>query len=314
MFAERTRGSYPMHSEIMPAFQQIRNAVLGKDEAIKRCLTCLLAGGHLLIEDLPGIGKTTLAKATARSLGLTFRRIQCTSDMLPGDILGVSIFESKERVFRFHPGPVFTQILLADEINRAGPKTQSALLEAMEENQVSVEGQTHPLPHPFFVMATQNPSEQAGAYPLPESQLDRFLMRISMGYPDRDAEKRILAGEVKNTFLNISPLLSAPKIISFRQEVQQVGFSHALMDYVQDILEYTRRESIFHTGLSPRAGMAIVQASRAWAFLHERDFCLPEDVQAVFPWVSSHRLQKSKDLTGFSPEEMQDLLKKIPLP
>ncbi|MCW7754259.1 MoxR family ATPase [Desulfobotulus sp. H1] len=303
-----------MHPEIMPAFNQIRNAVLGKENAIKRCLTCLLAGGHLLIEDLPGIGKTTLAKATARTLGLSFRRIQCTSDMLPGDILGVSIFDAKERLFRFHPGPVFTQILLSDEINRAGPKTQSALLEAMEENQVSVEGETHPLPHPFFLMATQNPWEQAGAHPLPESQLDRFLMRISMGYPDRDAEKRILMGESRQSLPGLIPLLSAEKIITFQKKVRQIRISGAMLDYIQDILEHTRSHPLFLAGLSPRAGMALVQTSRAWAFLHDRDFCLPEDLQAVFPWVASHRLQKARDFSGYTPEEMKQMLKEIPLP
>lgn len=303
-----------MHPEIMPAFNQIRNAVLGKDAAIRRCLTCLLAGGHLLIEDLPGIGKTTLAKATAKTLGLTFRRIQCTSDMLPGDILGVSIFEPTERAFHFHPGPIFTQILLADEINRAGPKTQSALLEAMEENQVSVEGETRPLTAPFFVMATQNPREQAGAYPLPESQLDRFLMRISMGYPDRDAERRILLGEARLALPGLTPLLSAERILQFRKEVEGVLISDALLGYVQDILHHTRSQRLFHVGLSPRAGMALIQAARAWAFLHQRAFCLPEDVQAVFPWVSSHRLQKARDLSGFTPEEMAEILREIPIP
>jgi MoxR-like ATPase len=309
-----TKENFLMHPEIMPAFDQIRNAVLGKDEAIRRCLACLLAGGHLLIEDLPGIGKTTLAKATAKTLGLTFRRIQCTSDMLPGDILGVSIFEPREKVFHFHPGPIFTQILLADEINRAGPKTQSALLEAMEENQVSVEGETRPLTAPFFVMATQNPREQAGAYPLPESQLDRFLMRISMGYPDRDAERRILLGEARMALPGLKPLLSAEKILHFRKEVTAIHLSDALLSYVQDILEYTRSQNLFHVGLSPRAGMGLIQASRAWAFLHKRNFCLPEDVQAVFPWVSSHRLQKSRDLSGFTPEEMAEILRGIPVP
>ena len=270
--------------------EQIGSVVIGKQEQIRLALTCLLAKGHLLIEDIPGIGKTTLAKVLSKSLGLNFRRIQCTSDMLPGDILGVSVFERKSSAFVFHPGPIFSQVLLADEINRATPKTQSALLEAMEERQVTVEGNTRPLEKPFYVIATQNPIEQSGTFPLPESQLDRFLMRIDLGYPDRTAEKKLLKqGETKSTLASLRPMLTGEEVLMLQQQVAQVHISDALLDYVQDLLDFTRNSSNFYVGLSPRAGLNLLMAAKSKAFLHGRDFALPEDLQQVMPWVVGHR-------------------------
>ena len=243
---------------------QIGTIIRGKEAQVRLALTCLFARGHLLIEDLPGIGKTTLAKVLSRVLGLNFRRIQCTSDMLPGDILGVSVFERKSSAFVFHPGPIFSQVLLADEINRATPKTQSALLEAMEERQVTVEGNTRPLEKPFYVIATQNPIEQSGTFPLPESQLDRFLMRIDLGYPDRTAEKKLLKqGETKSTLASLRPMLTGEEVLMLQQQVAQVHISDALLDYVQDLLDFTRNSSNFYVGLSPRAGLNLLMAAKS---------------------------------------------------
>ena len=264
--------------------QQISAIVLGKEDQIRLALTCIFARGHLLIEDIPGIGKTTLAKTLSKCLGLQFRRVQFTSDMLPGDILGTSIFDRKQSVFLFHPGPIFTQVLLADEINRATPKTQSALLEAMEEQQVTIEGETRGLESPFFVIATQNPLEQYGTFPLPESQLDRFLMRIDLGYPDRMAEKKLLQSEnVRNLLTDMSACILSENVLEIQQEIGAVHISDALLNYVQDILEFTRTSTYFHIGLSPRAGMAITQAARSWAYIDGRDYVLPEDVQKLCP-------------------------------
>ena len=303
-----------MNPKIQPALDSIQRAIFGKDHEIRLALTCLLAGGHLLIEDLPGIGKTTLSKVMAITLGLEFCRIQCTNDMLPGDILGVSVFEQNSGNFRFHPGPVFTQILLADEINRATPKTQSALLEAMEERQVTLDGETRALPSPFFVIATQNPLEQAGTYPLPESQLDRFLMRIRIGYPDRESEARLLKGESEDAAARTRPHLSAEEILDIREAIRALHVSDATLRYLQDLIAFTRTAPHFQFGLSPRAGIAILQAARAWALVHDRDFCLPEDIQAVYPFVVSHRLRRSRDLTGFSPEDIQETLTEVVIP
>ena len=255
---------------------RIGTVVLGKRTQIQLALTCLFARGHLLIEDLPGIGKTTLAKVLSRCLGLRFRRIQCTSDMLPGDILGTSVFDRKTGSFIFHPGPIFTQVLLADEINRATPKTQSALLEAMEERQVTVEGKTRRLKEPFYVIATQNPFEQSGTFPLPESQLDRFLMRISLGYPGRDAEKTLLQkGDVQQSLSNLSPSLSNGDVMHIQEEIAQVHASDTLVDYVEDLLLFSRSAPDFALGLSPRAGLSVLRAARSWAYLWGRDFVLP---------------------------------------
>ncbi len=287
------------------AITQIESAILGKPQQIRFALACLLARGHLLIEDVPGVGKTTLAQVLARTLGLQFQRIQFTSDLLPADILGVSVYERATRdtmpgQFKFHPGPIFAQMILADEVNRATPKAQSALLEAMEEQQVTMEGVTRPLPAPFFVIATQNPSNQVGTFPLPESQLDRFLMRIQMGYPDAHAERGLLSGiDRREIIARLSPQMDAASLLALQQRVKDVFVSDALLDYVQAILRHTRESGRYRHGLSPRAGLSLLAAARAWALLDERDAVIPEDVQAVLPGVTSHRLrgelQKSAD-------------------
>ncbi len=270
---------------------QISGVIVGKDLQVRQSLTCLLAGGHLLIEDAPGVGKTTLAHAIAISLGLPFRRIQFTSDLLPSDVIGVSVYDRTNAQFVFHPGPIFTEVLLADEINRASPKTQSALLEAMEESQVSVDGVSRPLPQPFFVIATQNPLHQVGTFPLPESQLDRFLMCISLGYPDRTAERALLAGEARRDMLRVLPAVARPAdLVAAQASARKVFVSNALLDYVQALLAHTRASGKYAEGLSPRAGLALLAASRAWAWLDGRDHVIPEDVQNVLAPVAGHRL------------------------
>lgn len=289
--------------------------ILGKDAQLRLALCCLLAEGHLLIEDIPGIGKTTLAKVLARILGLEFRRIQCTSDMLPGDILGVSIFEQNTGVFTFHPGPIFTQILLADEINRTTPKTQSALLEAMEERQVSLDGTTRLLPRPFWLVATQNPLEQAGAYPLPESQLDRFLFRISLGYPDKEAEQQLLAaGGVGASVDSIAALIKAEEVLGLQQAARTVHLADTLIAYVQDLLAFSRNSGHFALGLSPRAGLALLRAAQSWALLQGRDFALPEDVQYVLPHVAGHRLRQAETLTEVPLDALQQVFARVAVP
>lgn len=297
------------HVQTQSIIDQIGTVVFGKEHQTRLALACLLAQGHLLIEDMPGIGKTTLAQCLARSLGLAFQRVQFTSDLLPGDVIGVSIYDPADRAFHFHRGPLFTQVLLADEINRATPKTQSALLEAMEERQASVEGITHPLPAPFFVIATQNPVEQAGVYPLPDSQLDRFLMRIHLGYPERRFEKALLQlGETRSRIASLSPVLDATAIPAMQQEVAGVFASEALVDYVLNILTLTRRHPEVVMGLSPRAGQGLVRAAQAWAWLQKRNHVLPEDVQAVLPWVVGHRLKARATLREFPPAALDELL------
>ncbi|MCS6787217.1 MAG: MoxR family ATPase [Thiobacillaceae bacterium] len=276
---------------------QVESVVLGKPREVRLALTALLARGHLLIEDLPGVGKTTLAHALAHSLGLEFTRIQFTSDLLPGDILGFSVYDKDAGAFRFHPGPIFAQVVLADEINRATPKAQSALLEAMEEGQVSLEGVTRPLPQPFFVIATQNPYTQAGVYPLPESQLDRFLLRLSLGYPDPAAERALLAGENRRPQA-LTPLLDAQGLLTAQAEVEGVRLAPALLDYLQALIAHTRAAGRFLHGLSPRAGLALARTARAWAWLNGRDYVTPEDVQIVFPAVAGHRLQEAEGAGG----------------
>lgn len=289
--------------------------ILGKDEQLRLALCCLLAEGHLLIEDIPGIGKTTLAKVLARILGLDFRRIQCTSDMLPGDILGVSVFDQKSGAFSFHPGPIFTQILLADEINRTTPKTQSALLEAMEERQVSLDGVTHPLPRPFWLVATQNPLEQAGAYPLPESQLDRFLFRLGLGYPDREAERALLAGGGIGAALEeIGALASGETLDTLQEIARRVHLADPLIAYVQDLLAFSRHCGHFALGLSPRAGLALLRAARAWALLQGRGFVLPEDVQEILPHVAGHRLRRADTLAEWPQEDLRRLFAQVTVP
>lgn len=276
------------------ALAHLNSVVLGKDDVVKQAVACLLAGGHLLIEDLPGMGKTTLAHALANVFALSFQRIQFTSDMLPADIVGVSVFAPTEREFEFRPGPVFAQVLLADEINRAAPKTQSALLEAMEEKQVTVDGNTHALPSPFFVIATQNPTEQGGTFPLPESQLDRFLMRLSMGYPAPEAEKALLAsGGSHADTPHVEALYSQEKLLATLAQVRAVAVSSSLIDYAQRLLHFTRHSRHFVHGLSPRAGLGLLQAARAWAYIAGRDYVVPEDIQAVFGAVAKHRLSNA---------------------
>lgn len=284
------------HELITQILSSINQVILGKDHTVKLSLSCLLAKGHLLIEDLPGVGKTTLAHTLAATLGLSFQRVQFTSDMLPADILGVSIYEREQQKFTFHRGPIFTHLLLADEVNRASPRTQSALLEAMEEQQVTIEGETFPLKSPFFVIATQNPLHQIGTFPLPESQLDRFLMRIEMGYPDKQAERALLKGEDRRQLLQRhKAVVSVAQLMDLQQQVSNMVVSDALIDYVQALLAYTRDSGQFHTGISPRAGLSLVRAAQAWALISQRDYVLPEDIQAVFPSVVQHRLQPRVD-------------------
>ena len=289
--------------------------ILGKEQQIRLALACLLARGHLLIEDLPGVGKTTLAHVLASTLGLHFNRVQFTSDLLPADILGVSVYERDSGEFRFHPGPVFSQVVLADEVNRATPKTQSALLEAMEEHQVSIEGETRPLPEPFFVIATQNPAFQIGTFPLPESQLDRFLMVIELGYPDRTAERALLAGEDRREMLrSIQPVLTPQQLIEMQRSVQQIYASPALIDYVQSLLEFSRHSTFYLTGLSPRAGLALLAAARAWALLEGRSHVIPEDVQTVLPYVAAHRLQPASTTQDRHAEALVAPLLQVAIP
>jgi MoxR-like ATPase len=287
------------HPLIQPVLAQLSGVILGKDRQLRLALASLLARGHVLIEDLPGVGKTTLAHVLARTLGLDFQRIQFTSDLLPADILGVSVYERDNGRFKFHPGPVFTHLILADEINRATPKTQSALLEAMEEHQVTTEGETRALPSPFFVIATQNPAHQVGTFPLPESQLDRFLMRIELGYPDAQAERALLRGQDRRELAaTLEPALSRQTLDTLQREAAAVFVSDALLDYIQALLAYTRHTPRYTHGLSPRAALGLLHASRAWALIEGRDAVLPEDVQAVLPAVAGHRLQGSGEYCG----------------
>lgn len=285
-----------MSNAIERVVRQASTVILGKEKQIRMALACLLARGHLLIEDLPGVGKTTLAHVLAKSLGLEFRRIQFTADLLPADIIGVSIYERDSGSFKFHPGPIFSQLILADEVNRATPKTQSALLEAMEEHQVTIEGETRALPSPFFVIATQNPSYQVGTFPLPESQLDRFLMRIQLGYPDPQAERGLLRGvERRQLLAAMAPCMDAEELRALQRAARDVYASDALVDYVQAIISFTRRCPDFQNGMSPRAGLALLAAARAWALMDDRREVLPEDVQAVLPGVVGHRLRPASD-------------------
>jgi MoxR-like ATPase len=303
-----------MNPQFQNIVEQISTVILGKEEQIKLALTCLFAKGHLLIEDIPGIGKTTLAKVLSKCLGLDFRRVQFTSDMLPGDILGTSVFEQKSSSFVFHPGPIFTQVLLADEINRATPKTQSALLEAMEEQQVTIEDKTRRLKSPFFVIATQNPLEHAGTFPLPDSQLDRFLMRIEIGYPGRAAEKDLLKEKGTHDLVSaMDSCLLVEDVLMIQEKITQVHTSDALLEYLQDILDFTRTASHFYMGLSPRAGLSLLRAARSWAFLQGRDYALPEDLQKVMTWVVGHRLRSREDLGEIPRGKLDALLKEVPV-
>ncbi|HZN23244.1 MAG TPA: MoxR family ATPase [Burkholderiales bacterium] len=305
-----------MERPIDAVVQQVGRIILGKELQVRLALTCLLARGHLLIEDIPGVGKTTLAHALATSLGLSFQRIQFTSDLLPADILGVSVYSRDSGSFQFHPGPIFTQVVLADEVNRATPKAQSALLEAMEEHQVTIEGETRKLPQPFFVIATQNPSSQIGTFPLPESQLDRFLMRIQLGYPAAEAERALLQGQDRRDLLGkLGPALQEHELASLQRDVQQVHAAPALLDYVQSLVEYTRDSPEYANGLSPRATLALLHAARAWALIAGREHVVPEDVQAVLPGVVGHRLAPGPEARRLNGTDVaQHLITEVAIP
>jgi len=295
--------------------QSISSIILGKHRQVQLALSCLLASGHLLIEDLPGVGKTTLSLTLAKVFGLDFQRIQFTSDLLPSDVLGVSIFDTQKQNFNFHQGPIFTQVLLADEINRSTPKTQSALLEAMEEKQVTQDGITRALPKPFFVIATQNPTEQVGTFPLPESQLDRFLMRINIGYPDQQAEMELLKGTNRHDLIGqLKPVITPEQLIELQLIIEKTHMSPALLDYVLALIRSSRLSPWFLSGLSPRAGLALQRCSRAWAFLQGRDHVLPEDVQQVLPCVAAHRLQIHPEHLDRNIDELITMLiKQVPV-
>ena len=297
--------------EIVAAIERV---IFGKGQQVQLCLTCLIARGHLLIEDVPGVGKTTLAHCLARVLGLEWTRVQFTSDMLPADIIGVSIFDRDTHKFQFRRGPIFTQLLLADEVNRASPKEQSALLEAMEERQVSIDGVTYPLPEPFFVVATQNPHEQVGTYGLPESQLDRFLMRVSLGYPDRASERRVLLqGERRELLNDIPAVLGGAEVLHLQRQARSVHVASALLDYVQALVAHTRLE--LDLGLSPRAAQGLLRAAQAWALIQGEKAVLPEHVQLVFPAIAAHRLETRQDDGGSHSNELADaLIKAVPVP
>lgn len=303
------------YKEIDAIIAAANRIILGKESAIRLALACLFARGHLLIEDLPGVGKTTLSHVLASTLGLGFQRIQFTSDLLPADILGVSVYSRETGAFSFHPGPIFTQVILADEINRATPRTQSALLEAMEEQQVTIEGETRPLPEPFFVIATQNPSHQVGTFPLPESQLDRFMMRIELGYPDNKAERELLMGTDRRELLkHIKPVIKPERLNEIQHLAEKIHASSAILDYLQDLLEYSRRSNEFQNGLSPRAGLAVLHCAKAWALMEGHAEILPEDVQAILPSVIGHRLHSLQGLNTSNRDLASQLIKQVPIP
>jgi MoxR-like ATPase len=308
-------GMEGRHSRLLDARAAVNGILLGKSYQVDLAFCCLLARGHLMIEDVPGVGKTTLAHALARVVGSDYQRIQFTSDLLPADILGVSIYKRDKDEFEFHPGPIFSQIILADEVNRATPKTQSALLEGMAEGQVTIEGETHILPNPFFVMATQNPLDLVGTYPLPDSQLDRFLLSFSLGYPDPAAERELLIKEDRARVLDrTTALLSPEDVKALQEDCENVHVSENLLDYIQTLLQETRDDRWFETGLSPRAGLGLLRASRALAFLEDRDFVTPEDVKTVFPGLSRHRLNPTSGFSHSPEEQIGELLSQVPIP
>jgi len=303
------------HARLLKAQETVNEILLGKDQQVRLSFCCLLSRGHLLIEDVPGVGKTTLANAMARVIGIDYQRIQFTSDLLPADILGVSIYKRDKEEFKFHPGPIFAQVILVDEINRATPKTQSALLEGMAENQVTIENTTHPLPEPFFVVATQNPLDLVGTFPLPESQLDRFLLSLSLGYPDPLAERELLTTEERSRMLDkTTALLTAEDIKALQRDCEAVHVSDDLLDYVQALLKETRDDRWFETGLSPRAGLYLLRASRAHAYLEGRDYVIPEDVKITFPGLARHRLSPSSGFAQSADEQIAELLDQVPVP
>jgi MoxR-like ATPase len=302
-------------ADIDHAISTIETIILGKSMQVRLAVCCLIARGHCLIEDLPGVGKTTLSQTIAQVFGLEFNRIQFTSDLLPADILGVSIFDPEARTFKFHPGPIFAHFLLADEINRATPKTQSALLEAMEEKQITVEGATHRLEEPFFVIGTQNPLDQSGTFPLPESQLDRFMMKLSLGYPDQKAERALLSGgNPRERMRQLRPVISIERFLAIQAAVDNVHCSEPLLDYVQHLVQATRNPGLFVYGISPRAGLAILQASRAWAIMDGRSHAEPGDVQAVFKVIAEHRLTPAEQHSRSTSDLVADLVDQTPIP
>jgi MoxR-like ATPase len=302
-------------TRIQLLLSQLNTVIVGKSQQVSDCVACLLAGGHLLIEDVPGVGKTTLAHALARSFGLQFSRVQFTADLMPSDLVGVSIYERGREDFVFHPGPVFAQVLLADEINRASPKTQSALLEAMEEKQVTVEGETRTLPEPFFVIATQNPHDQLGTYALPESQLDRFHMRLSIGYPDRAAERELLRGQDRRDMLErMPPALTPADLSDLQHTVSQVHTAEPVLEYLQDLVAATRSGRWFAQGLSPRAALAVVRSAKAQAYLNGRDYVAPDDIAAILPQTVSHRLIPVRDAGRGPVEQVRAMLEAVHLP
>ncbi|NBC46416.1 MAG: AAA domain-containing protein [Gammaproteobacteria bacterium] len=309
-------GASPALNPFTPLVETASSVILGKTRQLKLAFVCLLAGGHLLIEDLPGVGKTTLAHLLARLLGLRYSRIQFTSDMLPADVLGVSIYDRSAEQFRFHPGPIFAQVVLADEINRATPKAQSALLEAMEERQVTAEGETRSLPQPFFVIATQNPAHQVGTFPLPESQLDRFLIRIALGYPSQDQERMLLAGEDRRAMVaGMEPLMDAETLVQSQARLEGVHAAPPIIDYCLGILDYTRASSRFRHGLSPRAGIGLLRAAKACALIDGRDFVVPDDIQEVLPAVVAHRLTQGEEGDPYTdPSAAAQILDAVSIP
>jgi len=301
--------------KLAQAEHEVNRVLLGKKTQVRLAFSCLLARGHLMIEDIPGVGKTTLAHALAAVMGSDYQRVQFTSDLLPADILGVSIYKREKDVFEFHPGPIFCQVLLADEINRATPKAQSALLEGMAEGQVTIENQTHALPQPFFVIATQNPLDLVGTFPLPDSQLDRFLMSISLGYPEADAERELLTSPPRSGMLrDVKTILSPAEIIELQADCDAVYVSEDLLDYIQALLAETRNDQWFESGLSPRAGLALLHASRAYAFMEKRGFVIPEDIKAIFPWLARHRLNATSGFNTASEEQIAEMLQQLPIP
>lgn len=316
MLLERVQQlSPPALAPLAEVLRQAGTVILGKDDRIRLAVACILARGHLLIEDVPGVGKTALSHVLATLLGLQYQRIQFTSDLLPADIIGVSIFDRESSTFRFHHGPIFAQVILADEINRASPKAQSALLEAMEEHQVTTDGVTRKLPEPFFVIATQNPLHQVGTFPLPESQLDRFLMRVKLGYPDREAERALLKGaDRRDLIANLAAAMTPEQLLALQKNVAEVFVSDALVDYIQALIAFTRDSARFEAGLSPRAGLAVLHAAQAWAMMAGRRQVLPEDVQATLPSVVGHRLRAVVDASKKAFDPAQELIRSVAIP
>ncbi len=316
MLLERVQQlSPPTLAPLADVLRQAGTVILGKDDRIRLAVACILARGHLLIEDVPGVGKTALSHVLATLLGLQYQRIQFTSDLLPADIIGVSIFDRESSTFRFHHGPIFAQVILADEINRASPKAQSALLEAMEEHQVTSDGVTRKLPEPFFVIATQNPLHQVGTFPLPESQLDRFLMRVKLGYPDREAERALLKGaDRRDLIANLAAAMTPEQLLALQKNAAEVFVSDALIDYIQALIAFTRDSSRFEAGLSPRAGLAVLHAAQAWAMMAGRRQVLPEDVQATLPSVVGHRLRAVVDASEKAFDPAQELIRSVAIP